>query len=319
MAEPAEGTEEYYRRLTPTYRNQQEGGGVPPAVQTGVGAVKSAVTPTPPNYPPVPPGQILTDSGTLGTVARDTLIAANQAGVGVAGLPMGAINLLWRATGHTPPTWSEAQGPGSYGEFLTLPGLNPSTPFERELSAGARQAGSALPFMAAGAMGPIALGVNALGGFGGQTLTEAGYPTAGAAVQLATGLGSGLGSASRIPAGAAAPMWTNVGRTRGMTQGEVDSAFLRDIRNMERISPLTHSLPFGLGVIPNMWITRGPRTVGAPMPSGGTLAARQILGGAAMGGTIGTSSAFENAPPSISYAAPGQPAQPPGVTWTPPQ
>jgi len=276
-----------------------------------------------PSYPPAPPGQILTDSGPLGTVTRDALIAANQAGVGVVGLPLGAANLLWRATGHTPPAWTESQGPGSYGEFLTLPGLNPSTPFERELSAGARQVGSALPFAAAGAMGPIALGVNALGGFGGQALTEAGHPNLGAAVQIGSGLASGLGSASRMPGAPPAAMWTSVPRSGGPTARDMSAFREKNIDDYLMWDPITRWLgPAGLGI--NYLIRRRNYNAmiggGAPSgPSGATIAARQVLGGAVMGGTVGASSALENAPPSISYAAPGQPAQPPGVTWTPPQ
>jgi len=282
------------------------------AVQRDVNVLPEA---TPPNYPAAPPGQYGTESGILGTVGREAVIAANQAGIGVAGLPMGALNLLWGA-GHQfdpkdfnePPAWTRGQGPGSYGEALTIPGFNPMSPLEREWAAGARQAGSALPFVAAGAMGPIALGINALGGGAGQALTEAGHPNLGAAVQFGTGLGTGIGSISRMPGAPPASMWINLPRTKAPSAAEIASLREKNIDDYLFWDPITRWMgPGGLGV--NYLIRR--RNYNAMMggrslqpPSGATIAAQQILGGTTAGATIGTSSAVENAPPPISYSAP---------------
>lgn len=274
--------------------------GVPPVAQGGVESAKGALSPTPPNYPVIDPKtQYGMESGLLGTVGREAVIAGNQLGIGVAGLPMGALNLLWKGAHYLDPSdvgkapaWTEAQGPGSYGEALTIPGFNPMSPGERVLAAGARQAGTALPFVATGAMGPIALGVNALGGGLGQGATEAGYPGVGAAIQFGTGLASGLGSARQMPG---APMWTNVGP---LSVAEREAQHVADLRRMEMWSPLTHRMPFGSGVLLNYALVGGRRGT-----SPATSAAQRILGGTA-GAAVGTGSAVENAPPPMYYSAP---------------
>src|SRR5215471_3302327 len=79
---------------------------------------------------------------------RGAGIALNQMGIGLAGLPITALNLgwrgahqLWGGSASDPgeaPAWTYSTGPGSYVDRLTVNALTPQTPVERDLAAGAR-------------------------------------------------------------------------------------------------------------------------------------------------------------------------------------
>jgi hypothetical protein len=320
---------EYRRRLKegPNY--------VPPAqrVQEGASSAPS-MAPT-----PVPAGQEQGEDSIL----RGAGIAANQFGIGLLGIPASALH-YGMDLGHyldpqfpASPAWSHATGPGSYGDYLTINALTPHTPSERVLAAGARTAGTAATLMPFG-LGPVAAGINVAGSMGGQTLREAGHPTAGDIVDVATGVGTGLGTAARaVPnvgrlatglrnrlMGAPAvdeeaeallgPGWTNVAPSGTQTAREaaVDAQHEELMRYL-RMSPIYHN-PFSIGSYVGALMAHGVGRIG---PSSATSAAQRILG-IGMGATVGGVSAAEAPNAPINYAAPGQPPQPPGVTWTPP-
>src|SRR5262252_2249212 len=154
MAEPEEGTEEYYRQLSPSAINQQAGGGVPPAVRSGIDAAKSMTRPGPIDW------------------GREAGIAVNQLGLGaIAPIPFVA-RTGWNALhgmGIVPnaaPALLSPGGPGGYEHYLDF--VPPQSGGERILAGGMKSAGSAA------LAGPRAMLIAGVGGAGGQALREAG-------------------------------------------------------------------------------------------------------------------------------------------------
>jgi len=298
---------EALRRANPGYKAPQED-----KLRTPAERAAAAPTPTTPGV-----AQFGADNPFLQPL-RGAMIGLNQGAIGLAGIPMSALHYGWKGAHWLDPNevgpapaWTQATGQGSYGDALTLPDLVPSTEFERTLAAGARTAGTVAPLALMG-MGPVAMGTNILGSMGAQELREHGHPTAADVVDVGSGLVTGLGSPARNPF-APASMWSSVGPTI-RSPAELEAARMEALRRMEMWSPLTHHMPFGLGVIPNLFLGR----ISPYAPSAATSAAQRILGIGA-GGVAGAQSAVQSPNPPISYAAPGQPSQPPGMTWTPPQ
>jgi len=266
---------------------------------------------------------------------RGAGIALNQMGIGLAGLPITALNLgwrgahqLWGGSASDPgeaPAWTYSTGPGSYVDRLTVNALTPSSPLERDLATGARTVGAELPFIATG-LGPVAAAIPVLGSVAGQELTERGHPYLGAAVEGGTGLLAGRFYDPRMPQ--ALQRWQNVPPTAAqsaasraqslnqqaaMAQAQQHHdelmALLRRDQAMNFLSPITHSRNWA-GAIINAGILAG---------MGATNVARRILGGAGRavigdipgniaGTTIGGSSVSEaqspiNRPP-MEFTAP---------------
>src|SRR5215471_2457847 len=258
---------------------------------------------------------------------RGAGIALNQMGIGLAGLPLTALNLGWRGAhllreggsgdpGEA-PAWTYSTGPGSYGNALTVPSLTPQGPWERDLAAGARTVGAELPFIATG-LGPVAATIPVIGSVVGQELTEHGHPNIGAAVEMGTGFFAGRAYDPRIPnvlqrwqnvpptvASRAQSFQSNAAMAQAQQHHDEIMNMLRGMRNIDILSPITHARSFAGALI----------NAGVIGVSGATRVAGRVLGrlmgdmpGNLAGTAIGGSSVSEaqspiNVPP-MEFTAP---------------